>query len=91
MSHICDLALSIASLDGRFLKPVSVSLAVCKLARERALLLEGESHQGIVDTQSDVKDALILLRTAVTQNKIIERCCLAQDSNEASCFTGSLS
>jgi len=56
--HICDLALSIASLRGRFTKPVSVCLAVCRLAHERALLLEGESLQGTVDTQSDFNDAV---------------------------------
>lgn len=89
--HICDLAMSVASLDGRFLKPVSVCLAVCRLAHERALLLEEEFHQDIVDTQSGCKDAVAVSRATITKNKIRERCRLAQDSSEASCFTGSLS
>lgn len=87
MYHICDLALSIASLDGRFLKPASACLAVCRLAHERVLLLEEESHQHILRVTS----RMLSLYWKLQSPKIRERWCLAQDNKEASCFTGSLS
>ncbi|PKU33147.1 serine threonine-protein phosphatase 2a regulatory subunit b subunit alpha isoform x2 [Limosa lapponica baueri] len=44
-----------------------------RLAPERALLLEEEPHQDMVDTQRDFKDAVTLLRATVTKKKVRER------------------